>query len=55
MKKIHSQFLKNKDEIDQKKNWQWLQKGDLKGTTEALVCGAQEQTLRRHYFKYHID
>ena len=30
-------------------------KGDLKGCTEALICGAQEQALRTNYTRFHID
>ena len=34
---------------------QWLSRGDLKVGTEALLCAAQEQTIRTKYMKYHID
>ena len=33
----------------------WLRRGDLKRCTEALVCSAQEQSLRTNYTKLHID
>lgn len=29
--KMHNQFLKNKEEIDWNRIWQWLKKGELKG------------------------
>ena len=30
-------------------------KSDLKGCTEALICVAQEQSIRTNYIKYNID
>ena len=32
-----------------------MQKGDLKGCTEALICSTQEQALRTNYIKFHVD
>ena len=32
-----------------------LQKGGLKGCTEALICSAQEQALRTNYTRFYID
>ena len=32
-----------------------VQKGDLKGCTEALICSEQEQALTTNYMKLHID
>ena len=32
-----------------------LSRGDLKVGAEALLCAAQEQTIRTNYVKYHID
>ena len=32
-----------------------MQKGDLKGCTEALIRSAQEQAFRTNYIKFHID
>ena len=34
---------------------QWIAKVDLKGSTEALICSAQEQALRTNYTRFHID
>ena len=31
-----------------------VQKGDLKGRTEALICSEQEQALTNNYMKVHI-
>ena len=41
--------------MDWGKTWRWIQKGDLKGCTEALTCSAQEQALRTNYTKFHTD
>ena len=54
-KKLHGQFLSENPEVDWDKTWGWLSKGDLKGTTESLICSAQEQSLRTNYVKFHID
>ena len=41
---------------DLSKTWiMWLRKSDLKPETEALICAAQEQTLRTNYIKCNID
>ena len=45
-KQIHGQYVRDMTGVDWEKTWQWLQKGDLKGCTEALICSAQEQPLR---------
>ena len=45
-KVMHGQFVRDKEEVNWDKSWQWLAKGDLKGCTEALLCSAQEQALR---------
>ena len=45
-KKMHGQYVRELGEdVDTTNTWKWLQKGDLKGTTEALICSAQEQAL----------
>ena len=54
-KKMHGQYVREMKEIDEEKTWRWLNKGDLKGCTEALICSAQEQALRTNYVKFHID
>ena len=46
-KRMHGQYVREKEGIDWDRTWQWIAKGDLKGCTEALICSAQEQTLRK--------
>ena len=54
-KQMHRQFIRETTEkVDKEKTWQWLPRGDLKVGTEALLCVAQEQTIRTNYVKYHI-
>ena len=45
----------NSGKINKRESWAWLSNGDLKKGTEALICAAQEQTLRTNYLKFHID
>ena len=52
---MHRQYTRAFNGIDWKKSWSWLRSGDLKGYTEALVCSAQEQSLRTNYTKHYID
>ena len=55
-KRMHGQFVREiTDDVDKKKTWEWLTKCDLKVSTEALICAAQEQSIRTNYVKYHID
>ena len=55
-KRMHGQFIRDLPEaVDKEKTWQWLSKCDLKVGTEALICAAQEQSIRTNYVKYHID
>ena len=54
-KRMHGQYLREKEGIDWDKTWQWIAQGDLKGCTEALICSAQEQALRTNYTRFHID
>ena len=35
--------------------WTWLKKADLKPSTEALICEAQEQALRTNYANFNVD
>ena len=49
-KRMHRQCIRETTEnVDKKKTWQWLSKIDLKIGTEALLCDAQEQTIRTNY------
>ena len=54
-KRLHGQFLRENNNVDWESSWQWLKKGNLKAPTEALICSAQEQSLRTNYIKHHID
>ena len=35
--------------------WTWPEKADLKSSTEALICAAQEQALRTNYANFNVD
>ena len=37
-----------------KKKQYWLRKADLKVETEAMLCAAQEQAIRKNYVKHKI-
>ena len=54
-KQMHGQYVRDLTGVDWDKTWRWMQKGDLKGCTETLICGAQEQALRTNYIKFHIN
>ena len=43
------------EDRDKEKSWLWTRKCDLKIPTEALICFAQEQVIRKNYVKYHIN
>ena len=53
---MHGQFLRDMPETtDAEQTWNWLRSSALKVQTEALICAAQEQSLRNNYVKHHID
>ena len=54
-KRMHGQYVREKEGSDWDRTWQWIAKGDLKGCTEALICSAQEQALRTNYTRFYID
>ena len=55
-KQMYSQFVSDMPvTTDKEKTWSWMRKSDLKITTEALICAAQEQAIRTNYIKYNID
>ena len=54
-KRMHGQYVREKESIDRDRTRQWIAKGDLKGCTEALICGAQEPASRTDYMRFHID
>ena len=41
--------------VDEEKSWRWRGQGDLKVSTEALWCAAQEKAIRMKDVKFHID
>ena len=51
---MHGQQLREVNEKDLNSTWRWLQKSDLKGCTEALICSAQEEAFRTTYIKFNI-
>ena len=52
---MYGQYVREGEGIDWDRTWQWIEKGDLKGCTEALICSAQEKALRTNYTRFHID
>ena len=53
---MYGQFIRDMPEDrDKEKSWLWTRKCDLKIPTEALICFAQEQVIRKNYVKYHIN
>ena len=44
-KRMHGQYVREKEGINWNRTWQWTAKGDLKGSTEALICSSQEQAF----------
>ena len=42
------------EDTDKEKSCFWMRKCDLKISTEALICSAQEQAIRTNYVKYNI-
>ena len=47
---MYGQFIREMPKkVDKDKSWQWLSKSDLKIRTEAMLCAAQEQTVRTSY------
>ena len=54
-KRMHGQFARDMEDKDKNNTWRWMRKSDLKGWTEALICSAQEKSIRTSYIKYNID
>ena len=52
---MHGNFVRDMEDKDKNNTWRWMRKSDLKGCTEALICSAQEQSIRANYIKYSID
>ena len=53
-KKLHGNWVTRTDSKDLER-WNWLKDGTLKRRTEALICAAQEQSLRTNMVKAKID
>ena len=45
-KRMHGQFARDMEDKDKNNTWIMMSKSDLKGCTEALICSAQEQSIR---------
>ena len=55
-KQFYGQFVRDMPiTTDKEKTWSWMRKSDLKISTEALICAAQEQAIRTNHIKYTID
>ena len=54
-KRMYGKYLRDMDRKDLQNSWEWLRSSDLKGCTEALICSAQEQTLRTNNIKHFVD
>ena len=54
-KRIHGQFARDMEDKDKNNTWRCMRKSDLRGCTEALICSAEEQSMRTNYIKYNID
>ena len=53
---MHGQFvIEMRETTDEKETWYWLRKADLKIEPETLLCGAQQQAIRRNYVKHKIE
>ena len=40
---------------DKEETWSWMRNSDLKIFTEALICTALEQAIRKNHIRYKID
>ena len=54
-KRMHGQFAGDMEDKNKNNTWRWMRKSDLKGSTKALICSAQEQSIGTNYIKYNID
>ena len=52
---LYGQFLRQTDSEQNEKTWEWLQRGDLKRETEALITAAQDQAIKTNNIKANID
>ena len=54
-KSLHSQFLRQTEEIRDDATWAWLRKGALKKETEGMITAAQDQALRTKAIKTKVE
>ena len=52
---IYGQYSRDLDGKDSVQSWKLLKDSDLKGCTEAWICGAQELAIRTNNTKCYID
>lgn len=55
-KKLHGQYLHKveNETVSTKASFRWLNNGNVKGETEALITAAQDQALRTNYYAKRI-
>ena len=44
---MYGQYVSQIEDKRKSNTWKWLRKSNLKGYTEALICSAREQALKR--------
>ena len=54
-KAMYSQYVQQIEGKGKSNAWKWLRKSKLKECFEALICSAQEQTLKMNDVKFCID
>ena len=54
-KKMHGQYVREKEGIDWDTMWQFIAKGDLKGCTEALICSTPGTSVENCIKLYEIS
>ena len=53
---MYGQFIRDMTEgTDKEKSRLWWREYDLQIPSEALICSAQEQSIKTNYGKYHIN
>ena len=53
-KEMHGQFVRQTGEVASKEMWTWLERGEMKKETEALIVAAQDQALSTNAVKVKI-
>ena len=52
---MHGSFVRDMEDKDMNNTWRWMRKSNMKGCTEAMICSAQEKSIRTNYIKCNID